>query len=98
MAAILGVDEHRVNQASGHSLDVAAWLAMHNLPALLRAIADRMERPTMGMREIRARRKRMLKKLRPGGGEPETSEAWEIQYDQQTGRADSDRALARSRF
>jgi len=94
VGALLGVDEHRANQASDHALDVAAVLASKNLPALLRAIAHRMEHPTVGMREMGLRRERLLKRLRPGGGEPETSEDWEIQYEQRTGRRDSPRMTA----
>ena len=64
MAAILGVSEAKTKQAAEPALDRAAIIAMKNLPAFLRMLADRMDTPTPGMLDILARRDRMLESIR----------------------------------
>ena len=67
MAMILGVDEHRVNQAADHALDVAAVVAMKNPASLFACLARRMTKPTRGMIEILRRRKERIERLRAAG-------------------------------
>lgn len=63
MAAICGVDEHRVNEATKHAFDLSVVFMMKNTPAFLRMMADRMENPTPGITAILKRRKLLLDRM-----------------------------------
>ena len=63
MAAICGVDEHRVNEATKHAFDLSVVFLMKNPPAFFRMMADRMENPTPGIIVILKRRKLLLDRM-----------------------------------